>query len=103
MSDVVADSWKVTSVRYEVRDVYSGGKVQVTVYWSGEQTYNYQGDSGSSECWIKYKLYDSQGYVVISGTDESADIQKGEKFKDEYFVISDLDPNESYTLELIHN
>lgn len=94
-------SCKVTSVKYKVENVYFSGKVQVNVYWSGEQTYNYKGDNISSMCGIGYKLYDSQGYVVDSGTDYSTAVRKGEKFKDEYFYFI-LDPNESYTLEFIN-
>lgn len=101
-SDEIETSCKVTSIKYEIYNVDSDGEVSVAFYWSGEQTYNRKGDSASSPCWIGYKLYDSQGYVVKSGMDESAAVQKGEKFKDECFCIYNLDPNESYTLELIH-
>ncbi len=94
-------SCKVTSVKYKINSVYSDG-VYVYIYWSGEQTYNHQGDNISSMCAIGYKLYDSQGYVVASGTDYSTAVQKGEKFKDAEFLIMNLDPNESYTLEFVN-
>lgn len=93
-------SCKVTSIRWEVKYVNSGG-VDIDVYWSGEQTYNYQGDNTSSLCGIGYKLYDSEGYVVKSGTSWSTAVQKGEKFKDEKITMFDLDPNENYTLEFL--
>lgn len=98
----IETSCKVTSVKYKINSVFSSG-VYVTIYWSGEQTYNYEGDNISKSCVIGYKLYDSQGYVVKSGTDYSTAVQKGEKFKDaDFFIYDPLDPNESYTLEFVN-
>lgn len=94
---------KVTSVRWEIhRYDPSSQEASIVFYWSGEQTYNYKGDNISRSCYIGYKLYDSQGYVVKSGTLLSTAVQKGEKFKDASFYIYDLDPNESYTLEFVN-
>lgn len=93
---------KVTSIRWEVSYNNNDGTKDIKIYWSGEKTYDANGNNVSSSCWIAYKLYDSNGYVVKSGTDWSTDIKVGEKFKDANFVFSDLDPNESYTLEILN-
>lgn len=93
---------KVTSIRWEVSNNNNDGTKDIRIYWSGEKTYDADGNNVSSSCYIAYKLYDSNGYVVKSGYDWSNDVKVGEKFKDEYFAIYDLDPNESYTLEILN-
>lgn len=99
--DSIKTSCKVTSIRWEVDWLWDDGRVDIYIYWSGEQIYNYKGDNISSSCEVGYKLYDSQGYVVESGTTGSTAVQKGEKFKDAAIWIIFLDPNESYTLEFL--
>lgn len=99
---LIQTSCKVTSIRWKVDRLWDDGRVNIYIYWSGEQIYNYKGDNISSNCEVVYKLYDSEGYVVTSGTDWSTPVQKGEKFKDAPIFILDLDPNESYTLEFIN-
>lgn len=100
--DSIKTSCKITSVRWEIGYYSESSRdVWIYLYWSGEQTYNYEGNNISSSCGIGYKLYDSEGYVVDSGTSSSTPVQKGEKFKDALITIPDLDPNESYTLEFL--
>ena len=71
-----ASSCKVTGITYEV----SGDNV--TFYFTGEKTYDKNGNSYSQSCKIGWKLYDEDGYVVDDGTCYTTSIKVGEKFKD---------------------
>ena len=71
-----ASSCKVTGITYEV----SGD--DVTFYFTGEKTYDKNGNSYSQSCKIGWKLYDEDGYVVDAGTCYTTSIKVGEKFKD---------------------
>ena len=71
-----ASSCKVTGITYEV----SGD--DVTFYFTGEKTYDKNGNSYSQSCKIGWKLYDEDGYVVDDGTCYTTSIKVGEKFKD---------------------
>ena len=66
----------VTSITYKI-----SGK-SVTFYFSGEKTYDIEGDNYNRTCYISWKLYDEEGYVVDNGTCFTTSIQVGEKFKD---------------------
>ena len=48
---------------------------------------------------ISYKLFDSGGFVVDSGSVYLDSLSQGDKFKDESIVFYDLIPGEMYTLE----
>jgi len=89
-------SVKITNIRYEMigDDMY--------IYLSGEKTYDKNGSSYSRSCKVGYKLYDSEGYVVGSGTFTSDSICVGDKFKDDYIWIVNLEIGETYTLELLN-
>ena len=87
---------KITSIRYEM----SGDDMKI--YLSGEKTYDTKGSSYSRSCAVGFKVYDSQGYVVQSGTFYSDDLCVGDKFKDDYFWVYDLEIGETYTLELLN-
>ena len=72
-----SSSCKVTGITYKVNGD------DVTFYFTGEKTYDKNGDSYSQSCKIGWKLYDEDGYVVGNGTCYTASISVGEKFKDE--------------------
>lgn len=91
-----ATSVKITNIRYEM----SGDDMKI--YLSGEKTYDKKGSSYSSYCRVGYKVYDSDGYVVDSGTFYSDAMRVGDKFKDDYFTIYNLEIGETYTLELLN-
>ena len=63
--------------------------------------------SGSSRAdydTIDYKLYDSSGYLVSSGTIYLSALSPGDKFRDNSAQIYDVTPGESYTFQLTtHN
>ncbi len=68
---------------------------------SGVKTYDGDKSYGSSFDMIRYKLYDSGGYVVDSGTVFLSSLSAGDKFKDGSIVLYDVKPGESYTLKLM--
>lgn len=90
-------SIKITSIRIELEQK-NDGTYLATFYYSGEKTYDYDGTNSTSRCVLVYKLYDSQGYLITSSNDSVNGLCVGEKFKNEYFMIGNLDPNESYRL-----
>ncbi len=48
---------------------------------------------------IRYKLYDSEGYIVHSGTVYLDFLSVGDKFRDDSLVLYELVPGETYTLK----
>ena len=92
----VSSSVKITNIRYEM----IGDDMKI--YLTGEKTYDKNGSSYSASCKVGYKVYDSSGYVVESGTFYSDSMRVGDKFKDDYFRIYDLEIGETYTLELLN-
>lgn len=90
-----ASSVKITNIRYEM----FGNDMRI--YLSGEKIYDKNGSHYSNSCKVGYKVYDSDGYVVASGTFYSDAMCVGEKFKDDYFLACDLKIGETYTLELL--
>ena len=91
-----ATSVKITNIRYEM----IGDDMKI--YLTGEKTYDKNGSSYSSSCQVGYKVYDSDGYVVESGTFYSDSIKVGDKFKDDYFWVNNLEIGETYTLVLLN-
>lgn len=69
-------SCKVTKITYKVSDD------DVSFYFTGEKTYDVKGNNYSQSCYIGWKLYDEDGYVVADGTCYTTSIKVGEKFKD---------------------
>jgi hypothetical protein len=94
VGDKLCRSVKITNIRYEM----IGNNVRI--YLTGEKTYDIEGSSSSDSCWFKYKLYDSSGYVVKSGNFYTESLSVGDKFKDDYFTLYDLEIDETYTLKL---
>ena len=84
---------KITNITYEISDD------DLYIYFTGEKTYDMEGDRYSSTCVVGWKLYDSEGYIVDSGTFYSPKIAVGEKFRDEEDYAWDvIEPGEVYTL-----
>ena len=73
---------------------------RMTVYLSGQKTYDKEGSGRSSSCLISWKLYDSEGYVVDSGTCYTSSVSEGEKFRNAEINIYNLDIGGSYRLVL---
>ena len=92
-----ASSCKVTNITYRVSsdDVY--------FYFTGEKTYDKNGNNYSNQCYIGWKLYDDEGFVVANGTCYTTSVKVGEKFKNEdataYNVI---EQGKTYRLEILN-
>lgn len=67
----------------------------VKVYANEESTYKSPYDI------IGYKLYDSRGYVVDSGSIILRALAPGDRFKDESIVVYDVTPGETYVLKVV--
>ncbi len=86
-------SVKITNITYEISgdDLY--------IYFTGEKTHDAEGNKYSQSCKVGWKLYDSEGYIVDSGTFYSPNIAVGEKFRNEKEYAWDvIEPGETYTL-----
>lgn len=93
-----SSSCKVTGIRYSV----SGSDVYF--YFTGEKTYDSQGNNHSGSFWIDWKLYDSDGYVVADGTCFTNSLAVGEKFRDEQTRTYDgvIEQGKTYRLVLMN-
>lgn len=83
---------KVEDVEYEF-DKGTTSWLKITVF--GVKTY---GTGKSIYDQIDYKIVDSSGYVVDSGTLFLSSLNEGDKFKDDSITFYDAKPGESYTI-----
>jgi hypothetical protein len=86
---------KVTDITYEI----SG--TTMYIYFSGEKTFDREGNNYSRSSSIGYKVYDSDGFVVSSGTVYITALKVGDKFRNEKEYIWDITLGETYTLEIM--
>ncbi len=97
--ETVCSRVQVSKITYEIRN----GKLYF--YFSGEKTYDRQGNDYAASCEIRWKLYDEAGYVVASGICNTPVLSVGEKFKNLCADTScwnvSLRPGDTYTLELL--
>ena len=87
---------KIEKVTYTF-DLGGFHSLSVTIY--GTKTYA-SGDKNSYDK-IKYKLFDSAGYLVDSGMVMLDSLDSGEKFKDDSITIYDIVPGETYTIQFV--
>ncbi len=95
---------KVTGITYQFE--YEGdGKVSLKGTFSGAKTYDNRGAGQSDSAKIGWKLYDSNGNVLSTGTFYSPAVAEGEKFanQEETFIHSfeAVSPG-TYRLEIIN-
>ncbi len=95
----VNTTWSVTDFRYSARYYEYRDQYTVDLYFSGTKVYDYRGSGQGAACSISWQLYDSDGYVVDSGTCRSPSVRMGEKFRDAHDYIFDLSAG-TYYLEL---
>ncbi len=96
--DSIDSSCKITGITYER---YSDDCV--TFYFTGEKTYDDDGNNYSDSCKVGWKLYDEEGYVVASGTLYTDNLAVGEKFKNaETTAYNCIEPGKKYILELLN-
>lgn len=72
---------------------------QVKVMVSGVKIYGREGSMPSYDI-IRYKVYDSEEYIVTSGCIYLDSLDQGDKFKDDSIVIYDIIPGGTYRLIL---
>ena len=73
---------------------------QLKIALLGEKVYG-KDSGGIAYDVIDYKLYDSEGYSIDSGSVFLDSLREGEKFKDSSIVIYDITPGETYELQLM--
>ena len=88
----------VNKIDYEFTEDWDG-EIRLTLYVTGEKTYDNEGEKNEESCFIKWKLYDEEDYVVESGTLLTSELRVGEKFKDAKEIIYSLKPGK-YRLEI---
>ena len=95
---------KITDIHITSISKEYNGTYEIRFSWSGEKTYDDDGNNYSSSVKLGYKLYDSDGYVVKSGSASSVGVCVGEKFRNQEIEwnYENLDPNETYTLEILN-
>lgn len=86
---------KVTDITYEI----SGDTLYI--YFSGEKVFDREGDNYSRSSSIGYKVYDSEGFVVSSGTVYITALKVGDKFRNEKEYVWDITLGETYTIEIM--
>ena len=89
-------STKIINVTYELNTS------SITLKITGEKLYDCDGVNYSRACAVRYKVYDSEGYIVDSGIYYTDALKVGDKFKnDEETIYFDVVPGETYTIEFI--
>lgn len=84
----------------EVTSSFNNGLLSsLEISIAGTKTY---GDNSSYDM-FGYKLYDSQGYMVKSGSISLSHLEKGDKFKGETINFYDAIPGEEYTIKFTEN
>ena len=98
-NDKLLTGVKVTEISYTVNEgSYS------YLYFTGEKTYDKEGDLYSRGCSIGYKLYDVEDYLIDSGVYTTNALKVGEKFKNgrEYAFYKLLEAGRIYRLEILN-
>ena len=91
----ILSSCELTSITVNF-DSFRNGGVLYRVDFTGTCTYT-QSDWGS--IFVRWKLYDSDGFLVESGSLFASSVEAGVKFKGSD-TIGVITPGETYTLEL---
>lgn len=91
----------INSIELRYSGPYDNGNYHVYVSYSGEKTYDTE-PNVSSGCYIGYKVYDKDDFVVKTGTIFTEAAAVGEKFKAEQkTVLFSVSPGE-YRFELLN-
>lgn len=89
---------RIDEIKYEFEESWGDGEVWLKLYVTGEKT-----DSTKKEdeyCYIGWKLYDEEDYVVKSGRIITDKLKTGDKFRDLEEVIYSLKPGK-YRLKIV--
>ena len=72
------------------------------MYFGGEIIYNPNGNADADSVRFRYKIVDSEGFVVVSVSEYTPSLCVGDKFKDyasaPWPAAYNLNPNETYTV-----
>ncbi len=102
--DEIQSSVNVTGITYQFE--YEGeGTVSLTGTFSGTKTYDKRGAGQSDSAKIGWKIYDSNGNVIETGTFYSPSVAEGESFSDQevHFIYgSNAIAPGTYRLEIIN-
>ena len=93
----ISHTVRIDSFSYEI-DMFGN----LSIYCSGEKTYDIKGSSSTYFCEMNWRLYDSDGNLVDYGWDTVSGLKVGDKFKDHKINITTINitSGESYHLEL---
>ena len=84
----------IESVTYEI--MYDDS---LYIYFAGQKTYDYAGNNATNSCNFGWKLYDSEGYLIDSGTVYISNLTVGDKFRGEIGYAWDcIEPGVSYKI-----
>ena len=89
-----ARKMEINDISYEVSDWGT-----LTVIFTVKMLENKNGKNSSDYCYFGYKLKNSAGVIIDSGTCIAGPLLVGEAIKEEEYMGSELDRGESYTLE----
>ncbi len=78
IGSTVYHSSEVHKVTYELEE--DDGYITIKLVIAGEKTYDYYGNTSSDECYLAWKLYDADGYVVKTGTIFTPSMVVGENY-----------------------
>ena len=90
---------KITELKYEFIK-RNDGNVDLKLSFSGEKTEDSQGANHSGTCYVGYKLYDPEGFVLKSGSIRTTSVAVGEKFRNVEETFRNIAPG-AYKLILI--
>ena len=92
----IMSSCNVTAISYKVDDD------DLDIFFTGEKTYDKDGNMQSGTCYIAWKLYDEEGFVVEDGVCYTVALKVGEKFKNaESSAYDVIEQGMSYSLEIL--
>lgn len=95
-NDNLESRYIIADIKYEMYNEDS-----IKLYFSGEKTYDINGQNFGRSCNVAWKLKNSDGYTIESGTFYSPSLMVGEKFRDKEVTVHDcIVPGETYTLEI---
>ena len=87
--DNLQSACSITGISFESTYFKYDDDLSVKMWIQGKKTYD-QEPSISSECEVGYKLYDSNGIVIESGTFYSDSVLPGEKFRGYTYLGTDM-------------
>jgi len=101
-SDRIWNAVRLTSVRIETEEErYSPGNYEISLFLTGEKTYDDNGPYYSASVSVGVKIYDSEGYVVADADCYTDSLKVGEQFRDkECRVYAEL-PTGTYRVQLL--